>query len=209
MKSYYQVTEKTVNEIIVKKSKFITTLIPITDSEDAEKQLKSIKKQYSDATHNCYCYIANTIATVQRFSDDGEPQGTAGIPMLEVLKKREIYLTLAVVTRYFGGVKLGASGLVSAYTDSIVQAINKAKLQKFVFSNISELTVDYNAYTHCVEIIKSLGGSILDIEYGSEVQLKFTIDTNVYDVAVAKLTDYCLGKIKLTILEKKYIGYDI
>lgn len=209
MKSYFRVTEKCINEIIIKKSKFITTLIPIESGSDAEIELKSITKKYSDATHNCYCYIGNTIATLQRFSDDGEPQGTAGIPMLEVIKKRHVYLTLAVVTRYFGGIKLGASGLVGAYTDSIVKALDNAKMQKFIYSNVSEFTVNYNTYLQCTEIIKSYGGSILNIEYDTDIKLRFAIDTEKYDIVLNKLIDYSTGRINVVILESKYVGYDV
>ena len=136
MKSYKQVVSPIECEIVIKKSRFITNLIPIENAENADAELKKICKKYSDATHNCYAYISNIIATEQRFSDDGEPQGTAGIPMLEVLKKREIYMTLAVVTRYFGGVKLGASGLVSAYTEGVVSALQSADIRTFVFSEV-------------------------------------------------------------------------
>ena len=90
MKIYKQVVTPIECEIVIKKSKFITNLIPVCDSLQAEAELSKIRKKYSDATHNCYAYISNIIATEQRFSDDGEPQGTAGIPMLEVLKKREV-----------------------------------------------------------------------------------------------------------------------
>ena len=113
--SFYSVDSIYEEIVVINKSKFITTLIPIESQEDAQKNIEIINKKYSDATHNCYAYISNEIATEQRFSDDGEPQGTAGIPMLEVLKKRKMYMTLAVVTRYFGGIKLGAGGLVQAY----------------------------------------------------------------------------------------------
>ena len=105
----YKAVDKEFEELIViQKSKFITTLVPITSQEDAIEKLNIIKKKYSDATHNCYAYISSENAIEQRFSDDGEPQGTAGVPMLEVLKKRGVYMTLCVVTRYFGGIKLGA-----------------------------------------------------------------------------------------------------
>ena len=144
MKSYKQVVTPLECEITIKKSKFITNLIPIENSEQAERELLKIRKKYSDATHNCYAYISNIIATEQRFSDDGEPQGTAGIPMLEVIKKREVYLTLCVVTRYFGGVKLGANGLISAYTDSVSLALEKADLRTFVFSLIKRAEVAYS-----------------------------------------------------------------
>ena len=111
---YFCVTGRSEYEIAINRSRFITTLLPIENAEQAFDEIKKISKKYSDATHNCYAFVSNRENTEQRFSDDGEPQGTAGMPMLEVLKKRNVRMVLAVVTRYFGGIKLGAGGLVSA-----------------------------------------------------------------------------------------------
>ena len=108
---FYSVKNESEHTIVINKSKFITTLAPIDGYEDALEKIKIVSKKYSDATHNCYAFISNESASEQRFSDDGEPQGTAGMPMLDVLKKRKVCKTLAIVTRYFGGVKLGANGL--------------------------------------------------------------------------------------------------
>ncbi|MEG2274785.1 MAG: YigZ family protein, partial [Clostridia bacterium] len=102
---YFVVEQPTQNITIVNKSKFITTLAPIKSWNDAQELYKQICKKYSDATHNCYACIFDTLGNSLKFGDDGEPQGTAGQPMLEVLKKKNIRMTLAVVTRYFGGIK--------------------------------------------------------------------------------------------------------
>lgn len=108
-------------EFTIEKSRFICNLKKVEDEKAAQEFIKAIKKQYWDATHNCSAYVISD--AVQRSSDDGEPSGTAGVPMLEVLRKRELYGVAVVVSRYFGGVKLGAGGLVRAYTNSVAQAV--------------------------------------------------------------------------------------
>ncbi len=115
-------------EIVIEKSRFICTLKKAGDEETAAQAIRELKKQYWDATHNCSAYIIGENMEYQRSSDDGEPSGTAGAPMLEVLKKRGLHNVLAVVTRYFGGIKLGAGGLVRAYTNSVASAIEEAGL---------------------------------------------------------------------------------
>lgn len=209
MKEYYQVVQPFEHEIVIKKSRFITTLIPITDGGDAEARLQDICKKHSTATHNCYAYISNIIATEQRFSDNGEPQGTAGVPMLEVLKKRGIYMTLAVVTRYFGGIKLGASGLVRAYSDSVSEALDRADIKKFVLSNKSHFDISYTLFPVAVDNIAKYSGRVIDIEYGECVKITYAVPTDYAESLTAKLIDLCAGKINVQIDSVEYIPYDI
>lgn len=117
------------NEIIINKSKFITYLIKVNDEESAKLELDKLKNMYRDATHHCYAYI---IGNVKRFNDDGEPSGTAGIPILSVLESNNLNNILCVVIRYFGGVKLGAGGLVRAYLKSVTTCLNEASIVKLV-----------------------------------------------------------------------------
>ena len=117
-------------EIVIEKSRFICTLKKVGSETEAQEFIKSIKKEFWDATHNCSAYIINDMQ--QRSSDDGEPSGTAGVPMLEVLRKKSLTGVAAVVTRYFGGIKLGAGGLVRAYTNSVVHAVEEAGLARRV-----------------------------------------------------------------------------
>ena len=119
------------SELDVKKSKFIANIIKITDEQDAKEKLNQIRKEYSDARHNCYAYIVydnETKTKIEKSSDDREPSGTAGIPMLTLLQKNNLVNVLIVVTRYFGGILLGTGGLVRAYTDSSKQALEAAKI---------------------------------------------------------------------------------
>lgn len=208
MKCYKQVVTPLESEIVIKKSRFITNLVPITSSDDAELQLKKICKKYSDATHNCYAYISNIIATEQRFSDDGEPQGTAGIPMLEVIKKQGIYMTLAVVTRYFGGIKLGASGLVGAYTDSVCTALKKADIKLFIYSDVMQTDMSYSIAPKVSQILCEFGGKIISTSYDMNVRIEYAVPEEKSDLLRDKLIDFCAGKINFKLKFKDFVDYD-
>ena len=125
-RSYLTVAGETEVRTEIKRSEFIATIAHVEDGESAEAFVKAVRKRFPDATHNCYAYISDERGNETRFSDDGEPGGTAGQPMLEVLKKRGLMRTAVVVTRYFGGIKLGAGGLVAAYTDGVSKAADAA-----------------------------------------------------------------------------------
>lgn len=140
------------NTLIINKSKFICNLVPIKNVDEANLYLNQIRKKYFDATHNCYAYILGDNLNIQKCSDDGEPQKTAGSPMLEALKKREITDVLAVVTRHFGGTLLGASGLIRAYSDSVLEALNLAKLATKELTLTFNLVCDYKEYNKLIKL---------------------------------------------------------
>jgi len=130
--NYYTIVRPWKSETRVEKSRFICNLQKVASEAEAQEYIKEMKKQYWDATHNCSAYVIGKALAVQRSSDDGEPSGTAGLPMLEVLRKNGIYNVVAVVTRYFGGIKLGTGGLARAYAGSVVTALNGGGLAKVV-----------------------------------------------------------------------------
>lgn len=159
-------------EIVEKKSRFIAHVKPIASQEEAISYIESIKKQYWDARHNCSAYQIGDKNEIQRYNDDGEPGGTAGMPMLDVLRGRDIKNTIVVVTRYFGGTLLGTGGLVRAYSLAAKEGIKAAGLIERSLHSVIEFTVDYNlsgkvqyevlnrgaiikdtVYTHCVKYI--------------------------------------------------------
>ncbi len=189
--------------IVIQKSKFITTLVPISSAQDAQEKLAIIKKKYSDATHNCYAYISSQNAQEQKFSDDGEPQGTAGVPILEVLKKKNIYMTLAVVTRYFGGIKLGASGLVSAYSSCVASAIDNANVVEYKFSNSCDVDIDYSIYKKVQELIEEYG-QVTNIDYNEIVKIEFVVPVENYAELNTKIVDLTSAKAKIDIKNTKY-----
>lgn len=119
LKSYYTIAENSEYEIVIRGSRFICSLQRVENEEEAKAFIQTIKKEHWKATHNCSAYLIGDRDEIQRAHDDGEPSGTAGVPMLEVLKKNELKYVVAVVTRYFGGTKLGAGGLIRAYSKSV------------------------------------------------------------------------------------------
>lgn len=140
------------NEIIVNKSKFITKLIKINNDEEAKEKLELLKREYKDATHYCYAYITGNI---KRFNDDGEPGGTAGMPILNVLENNNLTNILGVVIRYFGGIKLGAGGLVRAYTKAITECLNNIEIVNLTDGINFKIEFTYNSIKKIDNILKN------------------------------------------------------
>ena len=134
MEKYFSVSGEKVTEKVIEKSRFITTSRHIEGEEEAKAFVAEISAKYADATHNCYAYICDSLGNFLRFSDNGEPQGTAGMPILEVIKNKKLFETAVVVTRYFGGIKLGAGGLVRAYSGCAAENLESA--QKVLYENM-------------------------------------------------------------------------
>ena len=128
------------HEIVIKKSRFIATVEPVESVDDADAVIARIRKQWWDARHNCTAMVTGLLGDQARSSDDGEPSGTAGVPMLEVLRRRELTDVVAVVTRYFGGVKLGAGGRVRAYSSAVSEALDRAHLVRR--QALTQVTID-------------------------------------------------------------------
>ncbi|WP_460799845.1 IMPACT family protein [Microbacterium sp. GXF0217] len=131
------------HELVIKKSRFIAHVSPVASPEEADAVIARIRKQYWDARHNCSAQVTGTTGDRARSSDDGEPSGTAGIPMLEVLRRRDLTDVVAVVTRYFGGVKLGAGGLVRAYSSAVSEALDAAVLRDRMLLSRATITVPH------------------------------------------------------------------
>lgn len=205
--SYYCVKGASEHEIVINKSRFITTLMPVESAEHAFEEIKKISKKYSDATHNCYAFVSNRANTEQRFSDDGEPQGTAGMPMLEVLKKRNFRMILAVVTRYFGGIKLGAGGLVSAYSRSVSEALDNTDVAEFDFAKYYEAECDYSDFRRLSDEVAKTA-QITATEYGDKVVISFAVAEGKAEELTEKLTDISSGKARITYTGEGFFGFD-
>lgn len=196
------------HEIVINRSRFIATVSPIGDYGEAVEFIADIKKEHSAATHNCYAFISNEIGTEQRFSDDGEPQGTAGQPMLEVLKKRGIRMTAVVVTRYFGGVKLGAGGLVSAYTRAVAEALDKCNVVHWLPSKLYTLRCGYSNYQMLQNALKDMTYSISSTDYSNNVTVKIAFPEDEAENCLTKLTDALSGNITAEVTGLKYEKYN-
>ena len=127
--------------------------------------------------------------------------------MLEVLKKREVYLTLAVVTRYFGGVKLGANGLIGAYTESVCHALENADLRKFVYSTVQKAEVSYSIAPKIAQMINDFGGRVISTEYDSNVCIEYSVEEGKSQELSDKMIDFCSGKINIEFIKKDFVDY--
>ena len=175
-------------EIVIEKSRFICTLKKVHSEAEAQEFIKTIKKEFWDATHNCSAYIVDEMA--QRSSDDGEPSGTAGLPMLEVLRKNKLTNTAAVVTRYFGGIKLGAGGLVRAYTNSVAEAVKSAGIAQKVLVSKFSFIYDLNEVGKILNILyQQQLFEIADVEYGLKAKVILKMKDSDKEAAEAWLTE--------------------
>ena len=177
-----------------KRSLFIGHAIHIDNEEDAAAFVKKMKKQYSDATHNVWAYLLKG-GIVARYSDDGEPQGTAGMPVLEAIRKSGAEDVCVVVTRYFGGILLGAGGLVRAYSHSAVIAINEAEIVTYEPYSEYELTCGYSEYQKYSNILNNEEPVIIDsTDFGAEVVLRFAVRRICADAVVKKISEAGYGR---------------
>lgn len=190
-------------EILIEKSRFICTLKKVNSEAEAQEFIKTVKKEFWDATHNCSAYIVDDLA--QRSSDDGEPSGTAGIPMLEVLRKNQLVGTAAVVTRYFGGIKLGAGGLVRAYSGSVAGAVKECGLAQRVLMSRFSFTYDVNSVGRILNIMyqQSLF-AIADVEYGLQAKIILQMRDSQKEEAEAWLTERLNRTIELELEGSRY-----
>ena len=190
------------SEIVEKKSKFIANIFFAESVEEAENKIKEIKKKYHDARHNCSSYrVLEEGKIVEKSSDDGEPSGTAGGPMLNILQKRDLVNVVVIVTRYFGGILLGTGGLVRAYSDVTQNAIDEAEKSQIILGKEFEVKVDYSNLEKLKYYARTNSINISKIEYGNEI----TCILQISNENINKFLDD-IEKKNLNILEFKEIG---
>lgn len=170
MKEYLTIEGIFRTELEIKHSKFIATASHVQGREQAVDFLSKVTKEFSDATHNCYAYSADTLGMELKFSDNGEPSGTAGQPILDAIKKNNLNQIIIVVTRYFGGIKLGASGLVGAYSSSASSVIKEATIVKMTPSVKLEIICPYTFSKKCENLPNAYDGIVQNREYGMDVK---------------------------------------
>jgi len=174
----------TVNTIIINKSKFICELIKVYNIDDIEKSLTNIKNKYKDATHYCYAYI---IGNIKRFNDDGEPGGTAGMPILNVLENNDLNNILCVVIRYFGGIKLGAGGLVRAYSNSVTKALENIEIKEIKEAYEISINFKYDNVKNIDYILKNY--NILKKEFNNDITYEVKIPKDEFNGVKEKLNN--------------------
>ena len=195
------------DEFVEKKSRFIGRIWPVETEAEALERIAEMKKQHYDATHNCWAYVIKDGAV--RFSDDGEPGGTAGMPMVQVLQKEQLYNVVCVVTRYFGGTLLGAGGLVRAYTKGAKIAIDAAgKSMKRVWSVIY-LPIAYTFYERVKLEIAAFDGVIRDTQFGAEVELEILIARGQAQAFLDRIVDMTAGQAEGMETGQEYRAFPI
>ncbi len=193
-------------EIIINRSRFIGRVFPIEDEDDALLYLEQIREKYPDATHHCYAYVLGRGSNIQRFNDDGEPGGTAGMPILQVILQQEIENVLVVVTRYFGGIKLGAGGLVRAYSKAAAEALQKAGKVEMTISNQVTISVDYGLWGNLEYFLRQQGIPILGVDYQENVTVKVItwMEWQNFANMIIELTN---GKANCQFLDQVYYSW--
>ena len=195
------------DEFIEKKSRFIGRLWPVETEEAALEKIQEMKKKHYDATHNCWAYIIKDGAV--RFSDDGEPGGTAGMPMLQVLQREGLYNVVCVVTRYFGGILLGAGGLVRAYTKGAKIAVDAAgKSMKRVWS-VLYVPCPYSWYERVKLTVDAFGGIIRSTEFGADVELEILVPEAQAQPFLDKLTDLSAATLEGMETDQEYRAFPV
>ncbi|MBU3829523.1 MAG: YigZ family protein [Candidatus Limosilactobacillus merdavium] len=185
--SFLTIAQNTKNEMVIKKSRFICSIGRVSSEEDAQAFIDQVCSDNKKATHNCYAYMIGDQDQIQRESDNGEPSGTAGVPILESLQMAKIHNVVAVVTRYFGGIKLGAGGLIRAYSNSATNAIHKAGLVQLVQQAILEITVSYSQHDSLLHYLKEQKIEVADEQFSASVQTNIYVDEDQVDNFTKKL----------------------
>ncbi len=205
MNKYLTVSDNNESEFTIQRSRFITFVFHIANEDEAVCRLKELRKKYFDATHVCYAYIADEAGNKMKFSDDGEPSGTAGQPILEVIKARNLKFTLVAVVRYFGGIKLGAGGLTRAYSASATQALNEAKIAEYILSDVYRVEMDFAFLKKFEKSIANILCKIILKEYNSNVAV--TIACPVDFDLTGLVTELSAGKALTETLYQTFVKY--
>lgn len=205
---YYTVKTTGEHEIVIEKSRFIAQISRVETEEEAQEFIAGIKKKHWNANHNCSAYLIGENDHIQKANDDGEPSGTAGVPILEVLKKRNLKDTVVVVTRYFGGIKLGAGGLIRAYGKSTSEGLNAVGIVERRLVQVMHVTIDY---TWLGKLEKELRASIYpikEIHYLDKVEIEAYVDEDKVQAFSEWMVELTNGQCQIEGGEKVYLEED-
>ncbi len=191
-------------EITEKKSRFIATIAPVSSEEEAVSFIKDMKKKYWNARHNCSAYIIGTQQQIVHSSDDGEPQGTAGKPILSVLSGRKLYNVVAVVTRYFGGILLGTGGLVRAYSSAVEECLSNAVLKEMIEASRVKIEASYNDAGKLQYLFSQNNITILSADYTDIVTFDILLPAGTEDFIIKKITETTQNRASVDITDKNY-----
>lgn len=192
------------SEIVEKRSRFIGRVVPVANEEEAKEEIARVKAAYHDARHNCWCY--NIHGGPERYSDDGEPQGTAGLPMLEVFRRGGVFGVCCVVTRYFGGILLGPGGLSRAYSGAAKQALENAGTAEMLLWDCMEISCPYSFLDQMKREIEKHSGAIESIEYKENIELLTILPAGCAEDFNKRLADVSAGMVIGTVTGQKFAG---
>lgn len=207
MEEYLIPTMDAEAELIERRSRFIGHIFLVANEEEALTYLKQIRETHWDANHNVYAYIIHGGAT--RFSDDGEPGGTAGMPVLEVLRREGLSDVLCVVTRYFGGILLGAGGLVRAYTKAAKLGVDAAGISRKRIWDRVEIPCPYGLFESVKKEAAAFGGVALDTEFGAEITMRVAFPAEETQQFLLRLQDLSAGKVAGAVLDQEYRAFPV
>ena len=184
-------------EKVIERSRFIAHCEHAGSEEEARAFIAEVRARHSLATHNCYAFVADQTGNVMRFSDDGEPQGTAGMPILDVLKSKKLFETAVVVTRYFGGIKLGAGGLVRAYAGTAAEALAGADIREYRLCRTLVCTVGYEHFDALKKFFAAGGAAVKDVAYSDRVAVTAAVEAAQSAQFCAALSDHMAGRVAI------------
>ena len=190
-------------EFVDRRSRFIGQIRPATSEAEAVAFIESVRKQYWDARHHVPAFILRD-GDIRRFSDDGEPQGTAGMPTLDVLQKQNLTDCVVVITRYFGGILLGGGGLVRAYSHTAALAVEAAGITEMRPAFLQEIECSYTQYGWLAALVEASGGTVVDTVYTDAVTVRLLLDTDLQTMFEKQLTERSAGSLQPLILEEQY-----
>ena len=209
MKKFITIKENSYDEFVEKKSTFITHLIRVTSEEEAREFIQKMKKKHYDATHVCSCYVVGDNNEITRANDDGEPSGTAGAPMLDVLVKNEIKNVCATVIRYFGGTKLGTGGLVRAYGGGVINALKNATLVERKDALEIRLELDYSLNGKIEYEIEKTNFIVNNLEYTDKIIYTIYVMEEDYESFQSWIANLTNGQFKILSIHEKQLEFDI
>lgn len=196
--SFLTISGRRESELKIKRSRFIATAIPADSREAAEEEYQSLQKQYHDATHNCFAYqVGRDAESGFRYSDDGEPSGTAGRPIYDAITSAGVTDLLVVVTRYYGGIKLGTGGLARAYRDAARQVLEDAKIVEKLIEQRFRIVYDHEQTSIVMKILSDYGIPPLDTSYGEQVTLECAIRLSRFEAIRRELVELSHGRVQV------------
>ncbi|MGW2589714.1 YigZ family protein [Streptomyces sp. NPDC001515] len=201
---YRTVARAGVHETEINRSRFICALAPAATEQEAQDFVAAVRREHPTATHNCFAYVIGADASVQKASDDGEPGGTAGVPMLQMLTRREMRYTVAVVTRYYGGVKLGAGGLIRAYGGVVGEALDAVGTLTRRRYRIATVTVGHQRAGRLENELRATGRKVRDVRYAEAVTIEIGLPDADVDDFRRWLADVTAGEAELELGAEAY-----